>query len=43
MAATTVVTTMAVVAPLFLPAPAPVGGSKLAVVDVLDDDTPPPG
>jgi hypothetical protein len=41
--ATTAVTTMAVTAPSILPAPAPVSGCQAAVVDVPDDDTPPPG
>jgi hypothetical protein len=42
-AATTAVTTMVVTVPSILPAPAPVSGSEVAVVDVPDDDTPPPG
>jgi hypothetical protein len=37
------VTTIEVTAPSILPTPAPVSGSQVAVVDVPDDDTPPPG
>jgi hypothetical protein len=40
---TTAVMTMAVTAPSILPAPAPVSGSQAVVVEVPDDDTPPPG
>jgi hypothetical protein len=39
----TAVMTMAVTTPLILMAPAPAGGNQVAVVEVLDDDTPPPG
>jgi CTP:molybdopterin cytidylyltransferase MocA len=42
-AAMTAVMTMAVTAPSIPPAPAPVSGSQAAAVEVLDDDTPPPG
>jgi hypothetical protein len=42
-ASTTAITTMAVTAPSISPAPAPVSGSQVAVVDVPDNDTPPPG
>jgi hypothetical protein len=35
--------TPAVTAPLIPPAPAPVSGSEAAVVEISDDDTPPPG
>jgi hypothetical protein len=35
--------TKAVTAPSILPAPAPVSGSQAAVVEVPNDDTPPPG
>jgi hypothetical protein len=35
--------TMAVTAPSISPAPAPVSGSQVAVVEVPDDDTPSPG
>jgi hypothetical protein len=41
--ATTAVMTVAAAAPSALPAPAPAGGNQVAVVDVLDDDVPPPG
>jgi hypothetical protein len=41
-AATTAVMTTAVTAPSISPAPAPVGGSQAVVVEVPDDDTPPP-
>jgi hypothetical protein len=37
------VMTTAVTAPSISPAPAPVGGSQAVVVEVPDDDTPPPG
>jgi hypothetical protein len=40
---TTTVITMAVTVPSILPAPAPVSGSQAVVVEVLDNDTPPPG
>jgi hypothetical protein len=39
----TAVTTTAVTAPSILPAPTPVSGSQVAVVDVPDDDSLPPG
>jgi hypothetical protein len=42
-AATTAVMTMAVTAPSILPAPALVSGNQVAVVEVPDDDVPPPG
>jgi hypothetical protein len=42
-AAMMAVTTMAVIASSILPVPAPVSGSQVVVVDVPDDDTPPPG
>jgi hypothetical protein len=35
--------TMAVTAPSISPAPAPISGSQAAVVEVPDNDTPPPG
>jgi hypothetical protein len=35
--------TMAVTAPSISPASAPISGSQVAVVEVLDDDTLPPG
>jgi hypothetical protein len=35
--------TMAVTAPLISPAPAPAGGPPVVVVEVPDDDVPPPG
>jgi hypothetical protein len=35
--------TVAATAPSVLPAPAPAGGNQVAVVDVPDDDIPPPG
>jgi hypothetical protein len=41
--ATTAITTTAVAAPSVLPVPAPAGGNQVAVVEVLDDDVPPPG
>jgi hypothetical protein len=41
--ATTAVMTMAATAPSALPVPAPAGGNQVAVVDVPDDDVPPPG
>jgi hypothetical protein len=41
--ATTAVMTMAATAPSALPVPAPTGGNQVAVVDVPDDDVPPPG
>jgi hypothetical protein len=40
--ATTVVVTVAATAPSVLLAPAPTGGNQVAVVDVPDDDVPPP-
>jgi hypothetical protein len=42
-ATTTAVMTTTVTAPSISPAPAPVRGSQAAVVEVPDDDTPPPG
>jgi hypothetical protein len=42
-AAMTGVITTAITAPSISPAPAPVSGSQVAVVEVPDDDTPPPG
>jgi hypothetical protein len=42
-AAAMAVMTTAVTAPSISPAPAPVGGSQAVVVEVPDDDTPPPG
>jgi hypothetical protein len=36
-------TTTAVTAPSILPALGPVNGSQAAVVEIPDDDTPPPG
>jgi hypothetical protein len=42
-AALTAAMTMAVAAPSIPPAPAPVGGSQAAVVEIEDEDTPPPG
>jgi hypothetical protein len=42
-AALTAAMTMAVTAPSIPPAPAPVGGSQAAVVEIQDEDTPPPG
>jgi hypothetical protein len=41
--ATTAVATMAVTAPSISSAPTPVSGSQATVVEVPDDDTPPPG
>jgi hypothetical protein len=41
-AATTAIMTMAVTAPSISLAPTPVSGSHAAVVEVPDDDTPPP-
>jgi hypothetical protein len=41
--ATTGVMTMAITAPSTLPVPAPAGGPQVAMVEVLDDDVPPPG
>jgi hypothetical protein len=41
--ATTAVMTVATTAPLVLLAPAHAGGNLVAVVDVPDDDVPPPG
>jgi hypothetical protein len=41
--ATTAVVTVAATAPSALPAPAPTGGNQVAVVDVPDDNVPPPG
>jgi hypothetical protein len=38
----TAATTMAATAPSILLVPAPVSGSQVAVVDVPDNDTPPP-
>jgi hypothetical protein len=35
--------TAAVTAPSIPPAPAPVSGNQAAVVEILDNDTPPPG
>jgi hypothetical protein len=35
--------TMAVTAPSILPASAPADGNQVAVVEVPDDDVPPPG
>jgi hypothetical protein len=37
------VMTMAVTAPSILPVPAPAGGPQVAVVEIPDDDIPPPG
>jgi hypothetical protein len=37
------VMTTATTAPSTLPAPAPTGGNRAAVVDVANDDVPPPG
>jgi hypothetical protein len=42
-AALTAAMTTAVTAPSIPPAPAPVNGSQAAVVEIPDDDTPPPG
>jgi hypothetical protein len=42
-AAAMAVMTTAVTAPSISPVPAPVGGSQAVVVEVPDDDTPPPG
>jgi hypothetical protein len=42
-AAMTAVITTTITAPSILPAPAPVSGSQVVVVEVPDDDTPPPG
>jgi hypothetical protein len=42
-AALTAVMTTTATAPSILPAPAPVGGSQAAAVEIPDDDTPPPG
>jgi hypothetical protein len=42
-AATTAAMTMVVSAPSISPVSAPVSGSKAVVVEVPDDDTPPPG
>jgi hypothetical protein len=42
-AALTAAMTTAVTAPSILPAPAPVSDSQAAVVEIPDDDTPPPG
>jgi hypothetical protein len=41
--ATMAVMTMAVTMPSISPAPAPISGSQAAVVEVPNDDTPPPG
>jgi hypothetical protein len=40
---TTAVMTMATTTPSVLPAPAPTGGNQLAVVEIPEDDAPPPG
>jgi hypothetical protein len=40
---TTAVITVATTALSTFPAPAPTGGNQVAVVDVPDDDVPPPG
>jgi hypothetical protein len=42
-AALTAAMTTAVTAPSIPPAPAPVNRSQAAVVEIPDDDTPPPG
>jgi hypothetical protein len=42
-AALTAAMTTAVTAPSIPPAPTPVSGSQTAVVEIPDDDTPPPG
>jgi hypothetical protein len=42
-AALTAAMTTAVTAPSIPPVPAPVSGSQAAVVEIPDDDTPPPG
>jgi hypothetical protein len=41
--ATMAVMTMAVTTPSILPAPALAGGSQVTVVEIPDDDVPPPG
>jgi hypothetical protein len=41
--ATTTIMTMAVTAPSISPVPAPTGGPQVAVVEIPDDDVPPPG
>jgi hypothetical protein len=41
--ATVAVMTTAVTAPSILPVPAPAGGNQVAVVEIPDDDVPPPG
>jgi hypothetical protein len=41
--ATTAVMTVAVTAPSILSVPAPAGGNQVVVVEVPDDDAPPPG
>jgi hypothetical protein len=41
--ATMAVMTMAVTAPSILPVPAPAGGPQVAVVEIPDDNIPPPG
>jgi hypothetical protein len=41
--ATTTVMTTATTAPSILPASAPAGGNQAAVVEIPDNDAPPPG